>query len=128
MKWCVDCEAWICRECVDMHSRVRIFKGHTLVDEPPPVPFWEELNYEHDNNEFEIFTVDFNDPRLIKRHPMNWKDRINAASPSDTVPVVSFVGPTGSGKSFLVTSLLGNIFPAFQQFFFFMPPRPSISS
>ena len=42
----------------------------------------------------------------MKRDQRNWQHRFSEASSNLHVPVVSFVGPTGSGKSFLLTSLM----------------------
>ena len=126
---------WICAECVAVHRQhAGLFAGHELLAEPPPRPFWEDLNFDKDvsahavapitqlqltstsslfptqlqpqPDRCEVLTVDFNDPRLIKRDFKNWRKRMAAASKDEAVPVVSFVGPTGSGKSFLLSSLM----------------------
>ena len=135
VRWCVGGCGWICAECVAVHRQhAGLFAGHELLAEPPPRPFWEDLNFDKDvsahavapitqlqltstsslfptqlqpqPDRCEVLTVDFNDPRLIKRDFKNWRKRMAAASKDEAVPVVSFVGPTGSGKSFLLSSLM----------------------
>lgn len=52
--WCSQC-AWVCQECTKVHkSHESLFPGHVLSEEPPPRPFWEDLNYELDNESKEV--------------------------------------------------------------------------
>ena len=104
--WCLECGVWICGVCEDFHASIPSLKSHTLSSARPAVPFWEQLNLNRDADgpnhgaaqQHEVLAVDLAEPRLIKRHPAQWAARAGSAS-AEHVPVCSFVGPTGSGKS-----------------------------
>jgi len=52
--WCSQC-TWVCQECTKVHrNHESLFPGHILSEEPPPRPFWEDLNYELDNESKEV--------------------------------------------------------------------------
>jgi hypothetical protein len=54
--WCSKC-AWLCQDCTGVHkTHGPLFPGHALSREPPPRPFWEDLNYEKDNESKEVQT------------------------------------------------------------------------
>ena len=53
--WCSQC-SWVCQECTKVHqNHASLFPGHILTGEPPPRPFWEDLNYEMDNESKEVW-------------------------------------------------------------------------
>ena len=81
VRWCAGGCGWICADCVAVHEQhAGLFAGHELLLEPPPRPFWEDLNYDKDPDRCEVLTVDFNNPRLIKRDFKNWRKRLSEAS------------------------------------------------
>ena len=56
-KYCLDCNEWLCAECVAAHKRVKLTKGHTLSDEPPTITRDKSESYcpEHPTEPLQLF-------------------------------------------------------------------------
>lgn len=104
---------WICEECQPIHFKMtkKNKVPHTLALEPPPPPFWEQLNKVASSSQTILVEVNVaiapgEEPRARCKVPDQVLLQQGKRATTQPTPVISFVGGTGAGKSFLVSALM----------------------